>query len=107
MLEIESRIGDLEQEIKLCRASRGGNSLSFSSLRGDVLKSELQRAKEALAALVRGFDPCGGGPGLDVLGLRESYDPARAGRVQEPCWWGGCDGEDAKLWAWGMEGGSA
>lgn len=107
MLEIESRIGDLEQEIKLCRASRGGNSLSFSSLRGDVLKAALQRAKEALGGLVRGFDPCGGGSGLDVLGLRESYDPAMAGRVKGPGWWGGCEGEDGKLWAWGMEGGSA
>jgi len=99
IIDLEARIAHLQAEIKQCRAARGG--MSFSSMRSELLKAELQRAKEANQALIRSFDACGGGPGMDVLGLRASYEPGKFNKVASP-WWGGCEGDD-RLWGWGLD----
>jgi len=101
MINLEAKICHLQQEIKQCRASRGNMHFS-SSMRSEILKAELQRANEALRTLERSFDFCGGGPGMDSLGLRASYEPGKFRKVAAPCWWGGCE-EDNKLWGWGLD----
>jgi hypothetical protein len=102
MINLEAHIGRLEADIKQCRANRGGSrtGLSISSMKGDIAKAELQRAKEALKALTRSFDSYGGGPGMDSLGLRATYEPGRFNEVADSCSWKGCEEDD--LWGWGL-----
>ena len=93
----------LEADIKQARVNRGGsrNGVSPFAMKGEIAKAELQRAKEALKALTRSFDPCGGGPGMDSLGLRATYEPGRFREVASTCSWKACP-ED-QLWGWGLD----
>jgi len=92
MLNLEAHITSLEADIKQARANRGGsrNGMSPFAMKGEIAKAELQRAKEALKALTRSFDPCGGGPGMDSLGLRATYEPGRFREVASSCSWKAC-----------------
>jgi hypothetical protein len=103
MLNLEAHITSLEADIKQGRANRGGSRTGLSPLtmKADIAKAELQRAKEALKALIRSFDPCGGGPGMDSLGLRATYEPGRLKEVADSCSWKSCP-ED-QLWGWGLD----
>jgi len=103
MLNLEAHISLLEADIKQCRANRGGSRTGLSpfSMKGDIAKAELQRAKEAHKALTRSFDSCGGGPGMDLLGLRATYEPGRFMEVTDSCSWKACP-ED-QLWGWGLD----
>jgi hypothetical protein len=104
MITLEGHITRLQADIKAHRANRGGsrNGVSASAMIGEIAKAELQRAKESLRALTRSFDSCGGGPGMDLLGLRATYEPGKFNQVAGSCSWSGCD-EDNKLWGWGLD----
>jgi hypothetical protein len=104
MITLEAHISRLQADIKAHRANRGGsrNGQSASAMKGEIAKAELQRAKESLKALTRSFDSYGGGPGMDLLGLRATYEPGIFNKVASSCSWSGCD-EDNKLWGWGLD----
>jgi len=104
MLTLEAHIARLQADIKAHRANRGGSrtGVSASAMIGEIAKAELQRAKESLGVLARSFDSYGGGPGMDLLGLRATYEPSKFNQVASSCSWSGCD-EDNKLWGWGLD----
>jgi hypothetical protein len=103
LLNLEAHIARLQADIKECRNNRGGSRTSLSpfSMKSEIAKAELQRAKEAHRSLNRSFDPCGGGPGMDSLGLRATYEPGRFREVvADSCSWTACP-ED-QLWGWDL-----
>jgi hypothetical protein len=93
ILNLEAHIARLQADIKECRNNRGGSRTGLSpfTMKGEIAKAELQRAEEAHRGLVRSFDPCGGGPGINSLGLRATYEPGRFREVvADSCSWRAC-----------------
>lgn len=93
---LNDRIGALGAATKQDLVSRR-EAVTHCTMKSSVLKAELQRTKEELQAVEKMFDGSGGGPGLEVIGLR-SDNPEDFAEVF--CWFP-CEAEN--LWGWELD----